>query len=70
MTAGLNAPRVSYWEAAKFAAKLRATKLDDNVLLLRTNMGAGHAGASGRYDAWRETALYYGFVLWQLGILA
>lgn len=70
VTAGLNDPRVSYWEAAKFVAKLRATKLDDNVLLLRTNMGAGHAGASGRYDAWRETALYYGFVLWQLGILA
>src|SRR6266704_666310 len=51
VTAGLNDPRVGYWEPAKWVAKLRATKTDDHVLLLRTNMGAGHGGASGRYDA-------------------
>jgi oligopeptidase B len=68
VTAGLNDPRVSYWEAAKWVAKLRAAKLDDNVLILRTNMGAGHAGASGRYDAWKETAFRYAFILTQLGV--
>jgi oligopeptidase B len=50
VTAGLNDPRVTYWEAAKYVAKLRATKLDQNLLLLKTNMGAGHAGKSGRFD--------------------
>lgn len=68
VTAGLNDPRVGYWEAAKFVAKLRSTKLDDNVLLLRTNLGAGHAGASGRYDAWKEVANDYAFLLRQLEI--
>jgi oligopeptidase B len=68
VTAGLNDPRVSYWEAAKWAAKLRAAKTDDNVLILKTNMGAGHAGASGRYDLWKETALDYAFILWQLEV--
>jgi len=56
VTAGLNDPRVQYWEPAKWVAKLRAEKTDDNRLLLKTNMGAGHGGASGRYGALRETA--------------
>ena len=63
----LNDSQVPYWEGAKFAAKLRATKIDSNPLLLKTNMGAGHGGASGRYDALRETAFTYAFVLWQMG---
>jgi oligopeptidase B len=63
----LNDSQVPYWEGAKFAAKLRATKTDNNPLLLRTNMGAGHGGASGRYDALREAAFMYAFVLWQMG---
>jgi oligopeptidase B len=63
VTAGLNDPRVAYWEPAKWTAKLRAQKTDDNRLLLRTNMGAGHGGASGRYDYLREIAFKYAFVL-------
>jgi oligopeptidase B len=63
ITAGFNDPRVAYWEPAKWTAKLRATKTDTNRLLLRTNMGAGHGGASGRYDALRETAFKYAFIL-------
>jgi oligopeptidase B len=63
VTAGLNDPRVAYWEPAKWTAKLRATKTDRNRLLLRTNMDAGHGGASGRYDVLRENALKYAFVL-------
>ncbi|HET7459960.1 MAG TPA: S9 family peptidase [Longimicrobium sp.] len=68
VTAGLNDPRVGYWEPAKWVARLRATKTDHNPLLLRTNMGAGHGGASGRYDALRENAIRYAFILDQLGI--
>jgi oligopeptidase B len=68
VTAGLNDPRVPYWEPAKWVAKLRASKTDGNPLLLHTNMGAGHGGASGRYDALRETAMRYAFILDQLGI--
>jgi oligopeptidase B len=68
ITAGLNDPRVAYWEPAKWAAKLRATKTDQNRLLLRTNMDAGHGGASGRYDSLRETAFKYAFVLDVLGL--
>jgi oligopeptidase B len=64
----LNDSQVPYWEGAKFAAKLRATKTDKNVLLLKTNMGAGHGGASGRYDALRETAFTYAFMLQQMGV--
>ncbi|HYV06398.1 MAG TPA: prolyl oligopeptidase family serine peptidase, partial [Blastocatellia bacterium] len=64
----LNDSQVPYWEGAKFVAKLRATKTDKNPLLLKTNMGAGHGGASGRYDALRETAFTYSFMLWQMGI--
>jgi oligopeptidase B len=65
----LNDSQVPYWEAAKFAAKLRVMKTDDNPLLLKTNMGAGHGGHSGRYDALRETAFTYAFVLWQMGMV-
>ena len=68
ITAGLNDPRVAYWEPAKFTARLRATRLNDRPLLLRTNMGAGHSGASGRYDFLREVAFKYAFVLQQLGL--
>lgn len=68
VTAGLNDPRVGYWEPAKWVAKLRATKTDANPLLLRTELGAGHGGPSGRYDAWREEALVYAFVLDAVGI--
>jgi oligopeptidase B len=68
ITSGLNDPRVAYWEPAKWTAKLRAVKQDDNVLLLKTNMGAGHGGASGRYDAIKELALKYTFVMNRLGV--
>jgi oligopeptidase B len=57
---------VPYWEGAKFAAKLRAIKTGEAPVLLRTNMGAGHGGASGRYDALREAAFTYSFILWQM----
>ena len=63
VTAGLNDPRVAYWEPAKFTARLRALKTDGNRLLLKTNMGAGHGGASGRWDFLREVAFKYAFVL-------
>ena len=65
----VNDSQVPYWEGAKFVAKLRANKTDNNPLLLKTNMGAGHGGASGRYDALRETAFTYSFVLWQMGLV-
>ena len=64
----LNDSQVPYWEGAKFVAKLRAMKTDKNPLLLKANMGAGHGGASGRYDALRETAFTYAFMLWQMGV--
>jgi len=63
VTAGLNDPRVSYWEPAKWVAKLRALKTNDRPLLLKTNMGSGHFGASGRYEYLKETALEYAFLL-------
>lgn len=62
-----NDSQVMYWEAAKYAAKLRTLKTNDTPLLLRTLMGAGHGGASGRYDALRETASDYAFILSQAG---
>ncbi|MEG8039442.1 S9 family peptidase [Sphingomonas sp. LR60] len=68
ISGGLNDPRVTYWEPAKWAARLRATKTDDNVLLLKTNMGAGHGGKSGRFESLREAAEEHAFVLWQLGV--
>jgi len=61
--AGLTDPRVTYWEPAKWVAKLRAMKTDDNLLVLRTNMDAGHGGASGRFDRLKEVALAYAFAL-------
>jgi oligopeptidase B len=68
VTAGLNDPRVSYWEPAKWTAKLRAMKQDKNLLLLKTNLGSGHFGASGRYEHLKETAFNYAFVLSALGV--
>jgi oligopeptidase B len=56
ITAGISDPRVGYWEAAKWVARIRATKTDDNILLLKTNMDSGHKGASGRFDYLKETA--------------
>jgi oligopeptidase B len=64
----LNDSQVPYWEGAKLVAKLRALKTDHNPLLLKVNFGAGHGGASGRYDALREVAFDYSFMLWQMGI--
>ncbi|HYG30623.1 MAG TPA: S9 family peptidase [Allosphingosinicella sp.] len=66
ITGGLNDPRVTYWEPAKWAAKLRATKSDDNLLLLKINMGAGHGGKSGRWDSLREVAEAFAFILTQV----
>ena len=63
----LNDSQVGYWEGTKWVAKLRANKTDNNPLLLKVNMGAGHGGASGRYDALRDLALDYAFVLTQMG---
>ncbi|WP_421547794.1 S9 family peptidase [Pseudomonas sp. QD4] len=66
--AGYNDSRVQYWEAAKWVAKLRASKTDDNLLLLKTELGAGHGGMSGRYQGLRDVALEYAFVLKILGL--
>jgi len=60
--------QVMFWEPAKYVAKLRTLKTDDRVLLLKTNMAAGHGGASGRYDHLREIAFDYAFLLAQLGL--
>lgn len=68
ITAGLNDSRVKYWEPAKWTAKLREMKTDNNILLLKTNMGAGHGGASGRYESLKEIAFEYAFVLDRLGL--
>ena len=68
VTAGLNDPRVSYWEPAKWVAKLRAMKTDRRPLMLKTNMGSGHFGASGRYEYIKETAFDYAFLLSALGV--
>jgi oligopeptidase B len=65
----LNDSQVMYWEPAKYVARLRTLKTDANPLFLVTNLGAGHGGASGRYDRLREVALDYAFVLWRLGLL-
>jgi oligopeptidase B len=66
VTAGLNDSRVSYWEPAKWVAKLRATKTDDGLIVLKTELGAGHGGPSGRYDAWRDEALVLAFLIDQV----
>jgi len=68
ITGGLNDPRVPFWEPAKWTARLRAAKTADHLLMLRTNMGAGHGGASGRYDALEERAFEYAFILESLGV--
>ena len=67
VTAGLNDPRVAYWGPAKWVSRLRAHDTGGQPLLLRINMGAGHRGASGRYDALEEEAFVYAFILSQLG---
>ncbi|MDQ3322292.1 MAG: S9 family peptidase, partial [Acidobacteriota bacterium] len=64
----LNDSQVPFWEGAKLAAKIRAMKTDKNTVLLKTNMGAGHGGASGRYDALKETAFNYAYALSQVGV--
>jgi oligopeptidase B len=66
--AGLTDPRVTYWEPAKWIAKLRALNTSDNLVLLKTNMGAGHGGASGRFDGLKDTAFNYAFALKVAGI--
>ncbi len=68
VTTGLHDSQVQYWEPAKWVAKLRDLKTDDNVLLLHTKMEAGHSGASGRFRRYKETALIYAFMLDQMGI--
>jgi oligopeptidase B len=68
VTAGLNDPRVSYWEPAKWVAKLRALKTDSNILLLKTDLESGHFGPSGRYESIKETAFDYAFLLMALSI--
>ena len=68
VTAGLNDPRVTYWEPAKWVARLRELKTDGNELILKTNMGAGHGGKSGRFESLKETAEEFAFILWQLGV--
>jgi oligopeptidase B len=67
ITGGLTDPRVTYWEPAKWAAKLRATKTDGNILMLKINMGAGHGGKSGRWEKLHEVAETYGFILTETG---
>ncbi|MBD2074140.1 S9 family peptidase [Phormidium sp. FACHB-592] len=69
ITAGLNDARVAYWEPAKWTAKLRSLKTDHNCLLLKTNMGAGHGGASGRYESLKEIAFEYAFLFDQWGLM-
>jgi len=66
-TGGLSDPRVGFWEPAKWVAKLRAAN-PDNRVLLKTEMGAGHGGPSGRYDAWKDEAFVYAFILDALGL--
>jgi oligopeptidase B len=66
--AGLNDPRVGYWEPAKWVAKLRDKKTDENLLILKTHMGAGHFSSSGRFDYLKDIAFYYAFALDQFGI--
>jgi oligopeptidase B len=68
ITAGLNDPRVAYWEPAKFIAKLRDTKMDNNSIMLHVNYDSGHAGASGRYDFLKEIALDYAFLIDKLEV--
>ena len=64
---GLTDPRVTYWEPAKWVAKLRELKTDDNLLLLKTDMQAGHGGASGRFDSLKDVAFTQAFAIMQVG---
>jgi oligopeptidase B len=68
VTTGLNDPRVAYWEPAKWVAKLRVHNRSDRPIILRTELGAGHGGPSGRYDAWRDEAIVLTFVCNALGV--
>ena len=68
VTTGLNDPRVQYWEPAKWVAKLRVNTTSGKPILLRTEMGAGHGGPSGRYDAWRDEATVLAFVCSSVGV--
>ena len=68
VTGGLNDPRVTYWEPAKWTAKMRATKTDNNLLVMKINMGAGHGGKSGRFERLWEVAEEYTFVLKAFGL--
>ena len=69
-TAGLNDPRVPYWEPAKWVAKLRTVAQGERPIILKTQMGSGHSGPSGRYDSWREEAYVMAFVISRLGVPA
>ena len=64
VTSGFHDSQVQYWEPTKWVAKLRALRTNDNLLLLHTNMEAGHGGASGRFRALKELAMEYAFILW------
>ena len=68
ITTGFHDSQVQYWEPAKWVAKLRDLKTDNNILLLYTNMDTGHGGASGRFERFKETAMEYVFLLDQVGI--
>jgi oligopeptidase B len=68
VTAGLHDSQVQYFEPAKWVARLRAMKTDNNRLILKTNMEAGHGGASGRYKRWREIAFEWAFLLDLAGV--
>jgi oligopeptidase B len=68
VTSGLNDPRVQYWEPAKWVAALRDNTTGEEPILLKTEMGAGHGGPSGRYDAWKDEALVLAFLLDALGV--
>lgn len=68
VTTGLHDSQVQYWEPAKWVARIRVLKTDDHMLLLKTNMVAGHGGASGRFDRYHETALRHAFLLRLAGI--
>ncbi|WP_039044141.1 S9 family peptidase [Sporosarcina sp. ZBG7A] len=67
VTTGLNDPRVGYWEPAKWVARLREMKTDDHIIVMKTNMGAGHFGESGRFNQLKEVAALYAFVLDKIG---
>lgn len=67
-TAGLNDPRVGFWEPAKWVQRLRDVTTGDRPILLKTELGAGHGGPSGRYDAWRDTAFVLAFACWCVGV--